>query len=257
MDAAVLTMGWAYDPDTLTTPAQFALDPRYPAAREAMGQAGFSDGSDIFWGYYNTNYDVYKDYGLPQWQGVGYFNLVSYVYRAELFGHDLVQSAGYSCFYDVDNPGRPPLYDWLNTVDQGGWTRESIHWALANANTAEFKVPMITVVGSADGLLPIGGHALAYRAAVERYGRPWLYRQYLIENGPHVDAHADGLVDFDFNGVAGDEGAADELTPLQPYAQRAFGYLIDWVEKGLRPPDSRIVPTDPTDDVVDPAALEW
>jgi hypothetical protein len=84
-----------------------------------------------------------------------------------------------------------------------------------------------------------------------------LYRQYVIENAPHVDAHADGLVDFDFNGVAGDEGAADELTPLQPYAQRAFGYLIDWVEHGILPPDSQTVSTSPTTPLTDPRQLSW
>lgn len=258
MDSATLTMGWAYSPDTLTTPAQYAMTPRYPAARYDMEEAGFNPESDIFWGYYNTNYDFYKGYGLPQWQGVGYANLTSYVYRAELLGHDMAGSAAYSCFYDPAKPGqRPPLYEWLENADQGGWTRESIEWALANANTGEFKAPLITVAGTADGLLALNAHAIAYKEAVEEYGRPRLYRQYLIEHGPHVDAHADGLVDFDFDGVWGNEGAGDELTPMQAYAQRAFQYMVDWVEQGIRPPDNKTVATDPTNDVVDPDRLNW
>lgn len=75
---------------------------------------------------------------------------------------------------------------------------------------------------------------LAYKKAVEKYGHKRLYRQYLIENGPQFDAHADGSVDFDFDDIPGNEGAEDELTPLQAYAQRSFSYLIDWVEKGIR-----------------------
>jgi hypothetical protein len=258
MDVATLTMGWAYAPGTLTTPQEYTQTPRYPEAHAAMEAAGFSEASDIFWGYYNTNYDYYQYYGLPTWKGVGYSNLTSYVYRAELLGHDLAQSAPYSCFYDDSQPDQPPpLYEWLETAVSGGWTPESVQWALANANTAQFKVPMITVVGNADGLLALNAHSAAYYEAVHKYGNKQLYRQYLIDNGPHVDAHADGLVDFDFNGTWGDEGAADELTPLQAYAQRAFTYLTNWVERGRRPPDSCMVATDPANDIVDPELLEW
>ena len=258
MDIAAQTMGWAYDPGTLTTPAQYYETPRYPDAHDAIEGAGFSSASDIFWGLYNTNYDYYKNYGLPEWQGVGYYNLTSYVYRAELLGHDLAQSAAYSCFYDPTHPeDPPPLYAWLASAELGGWTAQSIQWALADANTADFRVPMITVVGGADGLLALNGHSAAYKKAVEKYGHRRLYRQYLIENAPHVDAHADGMVDFDFDGIPGNEGAENELTPLQAYAQRAFSYLIDWVERGIRPPASKTVPTDPTNDVSDPDLLSW
>jgi hypothetical protein len=256
MDVATLTMGWAYAPDTLTTPAQYAH--RYPTAHDEMEAVGFNVESAIFWGYYNTNFDYYQYHGLPEWRGVGYNNLTSYVYRAELLGHDPVQSAPYSCFSDVNNPDDPPpLYQWLEKAGYGGWTEESIQWALANANTAEFKVPMITVVGNADGLLALNAHSAAYYEAVKKYGKKRLYRQYLIDNGPHVDAHADGEVDFDFNGIWGDEGAQNELTPMQAYAQRAFAYLVNWVERGRRPPKSCMVATDPTNDITDPDLLEW
>ncbi len=258
MDVATLTMGWAYADDTLTTPAQYALSPRFPAAHPAMLAAGFNPKSDIFWGFYNTNYDLYKDFGLPQWRGVGYANLISYVYRAELRGDDMDGAAAYSCFSDPENPQEvPPLYGWLENVENGGWTPESVKWALANANTALFKVPMITVVGTADGLLALNAHSRAYHEAVQTYGKKRFYRQYLIENGPHVDAHADGLADFDFDGTAGNEEADFELTPMQAYTQRAFNYLIDWVEAGILPPDSQTVATDPVHDISDPNQLSW
>lgn len=259
MDAATLTMGWAYSPGTLTTPEQYAKTPRYPSARATMTAAGFTAESDIFWGLYNTNFDYFRHSAvLEMWKGVGYQNLVSYVYRADLLGHDLAQSVTYSCFSDPAHPDQPPpLYMWLENAEYGGWTAEGVQYALANANSARFKVPMITVVGSKDGLLAMNAHSAAYHQAVKAYGHPELYRQYIIQNGPHVDAHADGQADFDFDGIKGNENAADELTPMQPYAQRAFQYLIDWVEKGRRPPESRMVATDPTDDAEDPSELSW
>ncbi len=258
MDVATQTMGWAYSVDTLTTPDQYDITPRYPEAHYFMEEAGFNSESDIFWGYYNINYDYYKDYGYATWKGVGYANLTSYVYRAELLGDDMAQSAGYSCFSNPETPDdRPPLYDWLESATQGGWTDESVQWALANGNTAKFKAPLITVVGNADGLLALNTHSVAYKNAVDKYGRKRLYRQYLIEHGPHVDAHADGFADFDFDGVWGNEGAGDELTPMQPYAERAFQYLIDWAERGIKPPENKTVSTDPANDITDADLLDW
>lgn len=258
MDVSTLTMGWAYEPDTLITPEQYALSPRYPSARQAMESAGFSPESDIFWGYYNINSDYYKDHGLPQWKGVGYANLISHVYRAELMGHTLEGSQVYSCFFDPEQPDAvPPLYSFLETVEYGGWTDEGVHWALMNANTGEFEAPLVTVVGQSDGLLALNAHSTAYAQAVETYGNMDLYRIYLIEHGPHVDAHADGLTDFNFDGIWGNDGAADKLTPMQAYARRAFEYLVQWVEKGDAPPASRTVETDPMNDISDPDMLSW
>jgi hypothetical protein len=44
---------------------------------------------------------------------------------------------------------------------------------------------------------------------------------------------------------------------MQAYAMRAFKYLEDWVENGDLPPDSKLVETDPVNDVTDPALLDW
>jgi hypothetical protein len=256
-DVATLTMGWAYSPDTLTTPEQYAASPRFGHAIEAITAAGYTPNSDVFWGYYNTNYDSYK-YALPAWRGVGYYNLISYIYRAELFGHDAEQAAAYSCFSDPDNPDTvPSLYGWLTSTENGGWTEDNVQWALKNANTGEFSAPMITIVGDADGLLAMNANAVAYRSAVEQYGSPDLHRLYVLENAPHVDAHADGGGDFDFNGTAGDENAADELTPMQAYVERAFVYMTDWVENSVMPPENGTIPTDPANDVSDPNQLSW
>ncbi|MDM8552604.1 alpha/beta hydrolase domain-containing protein [Desulfobacterales bacterium HSG2] len=257
VDRATLTMGWAYSPDTLSTPDEFAKTPRFPDAHEDMGEAGYSAESAVYWGYYNTYYDSYKT-ALPTYQGIGFYNLVSYIYRAELLGHDPEESQAYSCYFDPENPdAEPPLYSWLANSDDRGWTEESIQWALENANTGEFSAPLITVAGEADALLGYYAQAVPYKNAVEQYGNPDLYRQYVIENAGHVDANADGTGDFDFDGEFGEEGMADRLTPMQAYVQRAFRYLTDWVESGNAPPDSKIIVTDPADDVTDPDRLSF
>lgn len=251
IDKATAAMRWAYAPDTLTTLENWAAAPPYPEAYDAMIAAGFTPESAVYWGYYNTIYDGYKAL-LPVWKGVGYFNLVSYLYKAELRGDAGATAAAYTCYADPANPDvEPPLYDWLTAGDNLGWNAESIEYALKNANTGEFSAPMITVAGRADALVVYEAQAVAYEELVARFGSPELHRLYTVENAGHVDAHADGLGDFDFNGVPGDEGMADQLTPMQAYVEKAFAYLVDWAENGQVPPPSRAIPTDPANDIAD------
>ena len=70
----------------------------------------------------------------------------------------------------------------------------------------------------------------------------------MLENAGHVDTHADGHSDFNANGVADDVFMKDELPPIQAYAERAFQYLIDWVENGNAPPGSKLIATDSVND---------
>jgi len=44
---------------------------------------------------------------------------------------------------------------------------------------------------------------------------------------------------------------------MQAYAMRTFQYLEDWVENNALPPDSKLVETDPVNDVVNPEDLDW
>lgn len=253
-ERAALVMKWAYDPATLSTPAAFAETPPFSGAEDAMIAAGFGAPSATIWGAYNTAFDSLKA-ALPQFKGIGYYNFTAYYFKAELLGHDLTESAAYSCFppNDMDPP---PFYAFLASAPDAGWTDESVSYALKNANTGEFSAPLVSVHGDADGLLGVIANAEAYRDAVTAYGDPSLYRLYVVAGGGHVDLHSDGVLDFDFDGTPAEEGAQDAFTILQPYAERAFDALVDWAEKGTAPPPSKTVAADPKNDVLDASKIE-
>lgn len=255
MDRAVLAMGFPYDAGSKSTPAGYQEKPQFSTAQAQMVAAGFHPQSAILWGAYSLLFDGLKA-TLPAWRGVGYFNLTAYYYRADLLGHDDKDSAAYSVF-SSSPMGHPPMYDYLLTAPQGGWTDESVQWALKNANSGRFSVPLISLHGDRDALIGLPGHGEAYAAAVRSVGRPELHRLYVIQHGNHVDAHADGLLDYDCNGKPGDEGAADQMVPMQPYVERAFDVLRDWVEQGTAPPPSRTIATDPKNDILDAAKVSF
>jgi hypothetical protein len=254
-EQAALAMRWAYDPATLTTPADYQQMPPYSAAHAMMADAGYTPESAILWGAYNTLFDALKA-ANPIYQGVGYWNLTAYIYRADLFGHAAADSAPYSPYVSQPNQ-EPPFYAWVQAAVDGGYTQESVDWALKNANTGVFSAPLISVHGDRDALVGLLANGYGYKTTVEMDGDPTLHRLYVIQGGPHVDRHADGALDYDFNGQAGDEGAADKLTPMQGYVQRGFAYLTEWVEAGKAPPPSAVVPTDTVNDVLDPAKITF
>ena len=251
---AALAIGWAYDAGTLATPAAYKQSPPFSAAHAELVAAGFRPESAVLWGAYSKLFDGLKA-TLPAWKGVGYYNLTAYFYRADLLGHDVAGSAPYAMWADASG-NKPPFYDYVKTATDGGWTADGVRWALKNATTGVFSAPLISIHGDRDALIGLTGHGDAYAAAVRAAGTPSLHRLYVIQNGNHVDTHADGALDYDCNGTPGDEGAADLLTPMQPYAERAFQALVDWAEAGKEPPASRTVPTDPKNDVLDAAKIQ-
>ena len=245
-DRAALAMGYAYAPGSHTTPDEFAKQPPYPGAQAAMLAAGFDAASAPIWGAYNTAFDGLKAV-LPDWRGIGYYNFTGFYFRAELLGHGPAESAAYTPFAKT---GVPPYYDSLRRAVDGGWDAQSVGWALKNANSAEFSAPLISLHGDGDGLLGLGAHGLAYRDAVGRFGRPAQYRLYVVQNAGHIDGHSDGGLDFDFDGQSGEEGVAERFTYLQPYVERAFAALRDWVQRDEAPPPSGNLATDPRNDVL-------
>jgi hypothetical protein len=103
----------------------------------------------------------------------------------------------------------------------------------AFANTGKIKVPLITVAGTMDGLLPIRHHARAYadKVGLSRKGnddhRHAQYRLYEVQNGNHIETFKDTFSQLEF---------------IQPHAQRAFDLLVDHVENGAAMPPDQCIP---------------
>ncbi|SIT12129.1 alpha/beta hydrolase family protein [Alicyclobacillus vulcanalis] len=101
----------------------------------------------------------------------------------------------------------------------------SAHWAariFPIANTGAIGVPVLTVAGNWDCLLPFAHHQRAYAAKVAARGRAHLHRLYEIDRGNHVD----GLLRLD----------RGDAQPVFPYFEAAFLHLERWIECGEEPP---------------------
>ena len=89
-------------------------------------------------------------------------------------------------------------------------------------NSGDIKMPLISLGGGLDYLIPFAAHAAAYGKLAESCGKKQLHRLYCVERGTHVDK---------------DREFFPMVDPLMPHAHKAFGLLTDWVEKGVPPPD--------------------
>lgn len=256
VDGAALAMGYAHAEDTHTNTEEFYQAPPFSSVQEAMRTAGFTSESAPFWGVYNTLFEAALLYGLTNLEGVGYYNLSGYLYRAELRGDTEATSQPYSCYATGDG-SIPPYYSYITTEPDAGFNETAVEYALELANTGVFSVPLLTVQGLADGFIGVQVHGQAYAQAVDAAGDPRLYRQYRVEHGAHIDADSDGFLDFDLDGQYGEEGMGEQLTPLQGYVRYAFALLEDWVEAGVPAPASQTLPTDPTEDLLDPSLISF
>lgn len=87
-------------------------------------------------------------------------------------------------------------------------------------NTGDLKVPLISIAGLHDYLVPGPSHGEAYRDLVLSRGKADLHRLVLEESAAHIDTNADA---FPF------------VTPLMPRAHAAFDKLVAWVESATAP----------------------
>jgi predicted esterase len=128
---------------------------------------------------------------------------------------------------DYDNASRPPRV-------KDAVARVSLTGAIGK--------PLITLHGTLDCLLPISLHSDAYAALIAAAGRGSSHRYYVVQDGNHVD----GLYD-QFPG---------RLRPMLPCYRAAFEALETWVEHGLEPPPSGLLPRPTQGDVVNACSLD-
>jgi predicted esterase len=102
--------------------------------------------------------------------------------------------------------------------------------------------PLITLHGTLDCLLPIGLHSDVYAQMIQAAGRADQHRYYVVQDGNHVD----GLYDR----------FPDRLRPMLPCYRAAFVALEAWVERGVAPPPSGVLPRPAGGDAVNACSLE-
>ncbi len=99
--------------------------------------------------------------------------------------------------------------------------------------TGKIKVPLVTIAGTMDALLPIEHHARAYagKVAASRKGnderRHAQYRLYEVQNGNHIETYRDTF---------------PQLELIEPHAQKAFDLLVRHVESGAPLPPDQCIP---------------
>lgn len=123
----------------------------------------------------------------------------------------------------------PKDYDEYNWHERPQYVKDRIK---PFALTGDLKKPMITLHGTWDVQIHAKYNSVYYRELIERRGKGALHRLYLIEHAHHSDA------------VVGDPAVdpAHQMQPILPYSHQAFDLLVDWVENGVLPPESRMVP---------------
>jgi Tannase and feruloyl esterase/3HB-oligomer hydrolase (3HBOH) len=193
------------------------------ASHDDMIAAGFTPGSEFLWPYHEAVY-----WGLTQ-----------KTYRAE-----------FDPTYDPTCPG-PELtgtvteilepcpsdahYDYAARPD-------AVHEAVGRVSlTGNIGKPLITLHGSLDALLPIGTDSDVYARMVTEQGHAERFRYYVVQDGNHVD----GLYDM----------FPTQLRPILPCYRAAFDAMVGWVEQGMPPPRSHLVPNPESGDVVNTCSL--
>jgi hypothetical protein len=196
------------------------------SAYEAMIQAGFQEGSHFLWDDHYTEY----------------WDLTQHIYREEFdpeYGGESPFGAGYPYCQDETSP--PPPCD----ADYDYESRpQEVKDAVGRVSlTNEIGKPMLTLHGTLDALLPIRTDSNVYRKLVEKAGKGKRHRYYKIEDGTHVDSYYDR------------PGYQDQLRPILPCHRAAFRELEKWVERGNRPPRSKLVQRPGSGDVVNRCSL--
>jgi hypothetical protein len=215
------TLFRASGPNLLTyLPTALRAYPRYlagdPTARDEMIAAGFSPGSEPLWEFH---YRVYWD-------------LTQRIYREEFDpGYDGALEAGIP-FCASGTPACDADYDYFSRPAE-------VRRAVARVQlTGRIGKPMLTLHGTLDTLLPRETDSDVYARLIAAAGRGRLHRYYVVEDGNHVDSLYDGVPGLVQPGL---------VRPILPCYRDAFAALEAWVERGVAPPPSGLLPRRPGD----------
>lgn len=114
---------------------------------------------------------------------------------------------------DPEYQGRLEDYD----LDARPFARKAVEQF---QNTGDLKVPLISLAGRQDWLIPCASHAEAYAELVKRQGKGRLHELEVVEDAAHIDTNAEM---FPF------------IAPLMPRLHAAFERLVAHVERAKTP----------------------
>jgi hypothetical protein len=144
----------------------------------------------------------------PQWDALmGLYSMIYWESSLAYFLRDL--DPGYA--------GTPAEYNYRS---RPAAVKEAVRGI---ENSGDLKMPLISLSGGLDYLIPKIPHAVAYKDMVSSRGKQKSHRLYIIERGTHVDKDREFFPTVD---------------PLMPHAHKAFELLTAWVEKSSAPPET-------------------
>lgn len=97
--------------------------------------------------------------------------------------------------------------------------------------SGKLQKPLISLAGTWDVQIDPRYNAVGYDEMIKARGKGELHRLYMIEHANHVD------------GIVGSPKIDKDklLQPILPYYHQAFDLLVDWVENGNPPPESKTI----------------
>jgi Tannase and feruloyl esterase/3HB-oligomer hydrolase (3HBOH) len=208
----------AEGPNLLTyLPTALRAYPRYAAGDQAahddMIAAGFAPGSEPLWQFHHQIY----------------WDLTQRIYREEFdptWDGDLQAGIPYCA---SGTPNCDADYDYASRPDE-------VKRAVARVQlTGRIGKPMLTLHGTLDSLLPPKTDSDVYAGLIRSAGRGSVHRYYVVADGNHVDSLYNLLPAV--------------VRPILPCYRDAFEALEAWVQRGVAPPPSGLIPR-PAGDVV-------